>query len=335
MTAISMVTMLEATRLTRAGRLMEATALLRPVAPTAMPAVPQPRRARGSEAPLQVRSFRGPAGGRDYKLFVPAADHQRPRGLIVMLHGCTQTPDDFARGTGMNILAEANDLLVVYPAQSTAANAQKCWNWFKAEDQARDGGEPAIIAGIVRQIAQDFAVDPRRIYVAGLSAGGAAAAVMGEVYPDLFAAVGVHSGLACGAASDMMSAFAAMRGGSPGRSAQGAAPGSRFIPTIVFHGDGDTTVNAVNGEQVVDRGRAGRSDLSSTTRSGKTAGGLRFSVTVESDRDGRPVLEHWAVHGAGHAWSGGSPTGSFTEPRGPDASREMVRFFLANPKPGG
>ena len=168
-----------------------------------------------------------------------------------------------------------------------------------------------------------------RLYSAGGWAGGAAAAIMGAAYPDLYAAVGVHSGLACGAASDMQTAFAAMRKGGASHGVRAA----QLVPTIVFHGDRDTTVNPVNGEQVIAQSRSG-SDLRTTVSRGQAPGGIGYTRTIEHGEDGHPMLEHWALHGAGHAWSGGSPHGSYTEPRGPDASREMVRFFLEHPRAG-
>jgi poly(3-hydroxybutyrate) depolymerase len=173
---------------------------------------------------------------------------------------------------------------------------------------------------------RDFPVDEGRVYIAGLSAGGAAAAIMGSTYPDLYAAVGVHSGLACGAANDMPSAFSAMRQGGK---LQGAAAGRSgpLVPTIVFHGDRDTTVNSINGDQVITQSKASV-NLSVSVSAGRADGGIGYTRTVHSNGEDRPVLEQWVLHGAGHAWSGGSTAGSYTEPRGPDASREMVRFFL-------
>ena len=249
-----------------------------------------------------------------------------------MLHGCTQSPDDFAAGTRMNNLAEEQTFLVVYPAQAQSANVSKCWNWFSAGDQRRDQGEPSLIAGITRQIMLDFPVEHGRVYIAGLSAGGAAAAVMGATYPDLYAAIGVHSGLACGAASDIPSAFAAMRQGmSPAVAGSRRHGGSRgAVPTIVFHGDRDTTVNPVNGDQVIAQSKAA-ADLRTTVSRGEVPGGISYTRTVQADESGRPMLEQWVLHGAGHAWSGGSSAGSHTEPRGPNASREMMRFFLQHP----
>ena len=206
-------------------------------------------------------------------------------------------------------------------AQATA----ECWNWFSAGDQLRDRGEPSLIAGITRQIIRDVAVDPTRVYIAGLSAGGAAAAIMGLAYPDLYAAIGVHSGLACGAAKDMPSAFAAMRQGGSRLTETAKLP----LPTIVFHGDRDHTVNPVNGDQVIAQSKAA-AELHLTISRGQSAGGINYTQTIQTDGSGRPILEQWLLHGAGHAWSGGSPAGSYTDPRGPDASREMLRFFREN-----
>jgi len=197
-------------------------------------------------ARFEERTYANAAGSRTYKLFVPSGYIENPVPLVVMLHGCKQSPDDFAVGTRMNQLAEEQTFLVAYPAQSTAANPSRCWNWFKALDQERDQGEPSLIAGITREIMSDFEVEPGRVFIAGLSAGGAAAAILGTSYPELFAAVGVHSGLACGAALDMPSAFAAMRTGAR---AELDRPGA--VRIIVFHGDRDMTVNSVNGDQVI------------------------------------------------------------------------------------
>jgi poly(hydroxyalkanoate) depolymerase family esterase len=250
-----------------------------------------------------------------------------------MLHGCTQSPDDFAAGTRMNELAEEQTFLVAYPAQPQSANPSKCWNWFSASDQQRDQGEPSLIAGITRQIMRDFPVSSEQVYIAGLSAGGAAAAIMGSTYPDLYAAIGVHSGLACGAAKDMPSAFAAMRQGGSQLAAGLRRHGTAAVPTIVFHGDRDTTVSPINGDQVIAQSKAA-ADLRPTVTAGETPDKISYTCTVQADESGHPLLEQWILHGVGHAWSGGSAAGSYTEPRGPDASREMMRFFLEHPKAG-
>jgi len=264
----------------------------------------------------------GTGSSRSYKLYVPARRPDGPMALVLMLHGCTQSPDDFAAGTGMNALAEERGLLVAYPAQSQQANANRCWNWFNPSDQRRGAGEPAILAGIAQAVMESHPVDRHRVYVAGLSAGGAQAALMAAAYPDLFAAVGVHSGLACGAASDIPSAFAAMRQGSPG---QGTRLG---VPMILFHGDRDQTVHPGNADALL--AQALPTGLRRSTEQGRQPDGHRWTRVQHRDDAGRVRVEQWTVHGAGHAWSGGRTEGSYTDPAGPDASRAMVDFFLSH-----
>ncbi|MBR1302199.1 PHB depolymerase family esterase [Bradyrhizobium sp. AUGA SZCCT0042] len=276
-------------------------------------------------------AYSNPAGSRAYKLFVPSGYQGQPIPLVVMLHGCTQSPDDFAAGTRMNFIAEEQTCFVVYPAQRSDANQSKCWNWFRAGDQQRGGGEPSLIAGITRQVMRDYSVDPKRVYVAGLSAGGAAAAIMGATYSDLYAAVGIHSGLACGAATDMPSAFAAMRqGGGSGR--RGISGNGPSVPAVIFHGDRDTTVHPNNGGQVLEQA-IGTTSTQKTVHRGQIPGGHEYARTTHTDAGGREILEYWNIHGAAHAWSGGSPAGSYTDPRGPDATREILRFFLGHSLP--
>ncbi len=277
-----------------------------------LPGAPAPAPAVPDGAVFEARSFACAGGSRDYRLYVPSPQGEPLRGLVVMLHGCKQNPDDFATGTGMNTLAETHRLLVAYPGQTTADNPSGCWNWFRPGDQRRDAGEPAILAGLAREVAAEFGIAPGRVFVAGLSAGGAMAAVLGESYPDVFAAVGVHSGLPAGAASDVVTAFAAMQGEAGAAGARGA--GARVI---VFHGTADATVRAVNAERIVEGMTAGRSESGA-------AGGRTYVRRIYDEGRG----ELWMVEGAGHAWSGGQAPGSYTDPSGPDASAEMVRYFL-------
>jgi poly(hydroxyalkanoate) depolymerase family esterase len=275
-------------------------------------------------------TYSSPAGSRAYRLFIPSGYQERPLPLVVMLHGCTQSPDDFAAGTRMNFIAEEHNCFVAYPAQPSQANQAKCWNWFRTADQQRGRGEPSLIAGITRQIMDDYSVDRKRVYVGGLSAGAAAAAVMGATYNDLYAAIGIHSGLACGVATDLPSALVAMRqGGSDRKVISGDRPP---VPTIVFHGDRDTTVHPDNGGQILEQSVKTTTTQKKVHR-GQIPGGHAYTRTIMSDGSGRGVLEHWNIHGAGHAWSGGSPAGSYTDPRGPDATREMLRFFLEHSLP--
>lgn len=276
------------------------------------------------------RSYCNGVGTRSYRLYVPSGYREEPVPLVVMLHGCKQSPEDFAAGTRMNRHAEELTCLAAYPEQSAAANGSRCWNWFRPEDQQRGHGEPALIAGITQQVMNDFAVDPARVYVAGLSAGGAAAAIMGSAYADLYAAVGIHSGLACGAAQDMPSAFAAMRHGGRTRQAIGGSP---LVPTIVFHGDQDRTVNPQNADLILAQATAGI-DLEKRVERGQVPGGYAYTRIRYIDRMGSVLLEAWMVHGEAHAWSGGSLNGSYTDPSGPDATREMLRFFGSHSRRG-
>ena len=287
-------------------------------------------------------TYSGLAGTRRYKLFIPTAYHGQPLPLVVMLHGCTQTPDDFATGTRMNLLAEEHACFVVYPAQPQTANTSKCWNWFKVSDQRRDQGEPAIIAGLVRELLLTYGLDQDRVYVGGLSAGGAMAVILGRTYPEVFAAVGVHSGLPYAAAHDLPSALAAMKRGTNG---SGDAPGKNAqapVPTIVFHGDRDTTVHPGNGERVVGESTRASFDASDSSSpaaatvesvTGGPPGVRPYTRRIFKDGEGKIIVEHWLVHGAGHAWSGGDPRGSYTDAKGPDASRAMLRFFVERVRP--
>lgn len=274
-------------------------------------------------------SYTNHAGTRSYKLYIPSSYHGQAMPLLVMLHGCTQDPDDFAAGTQMNAVAEEKQCFVVYPAQSQQANNHKCWNWFNALDQQRGQGEPSIIAGIAQQVIAEYPVDERQVYVAGLSAGGAMAVIVGTLYPDLFAAVGVHSGLPYASAQDLPSALSAMKRGASGNVAKAPHAEGASPPIIVFHGDQDHTVHPRNGEQVIEQKlRAhGAMQARAEADAGSVPNGHRYTVTTHRHEDGTPLGEHWVVHGAGHAWSGGSAAGSYTDGKGPDASREMMRFF--------
>ena len=263
------------------------------------------------------------AGMRKYKLYVPPGHAGKPLPLVVMLHGCTQNPDDFAAGTGMNEVAFMRDFYVLYPAQAQTANPSRCWNWFKHNHQRRERGEPAILAGMTREVMKQHNIDPQSVYVAGLSAGGAMAAILGDAYPDLFAAVGVHSGLATGSAINVQQALGVMKAGGGVSS-----PGGHTPPTIVFHGDQDITVHPANGEQVV-AASAGAS--APELERARSANGRDYTRRIYREASGRVLAEHWAVHGAGHAWSGGSTRGSYTDASGPDATQEMLRFFFAHP----
>src|SRR5258706_10713465 len=274
-------------------------------------------------------SFTNAAGTRPYRLFVPAG-YATTRPLIVMLHGCRQDPDDFAAGTRMNALAQKHGIMVLYPGQIAKANQLRCWNWFRAENQERDRGEPSIIADLTRHIMEAQHIDPRHVYIAGLSAGGALAAVMAATYPDLYAAVGIHSGLPHAAANNLATALSAMRHGPAGHANVARTRGDRQpVPTIVFHGDEDTTGHPDNADEGIVQARWGRGaeedrvdGSGMTVEQGEVSGGRSYTRTLHRDAEGRCDAEHWLVHGSGHAWSGGSADGSYTGPLGPDASAQ-------------
>jgi poly(hydroxyalkanoate) depolymerase family esterase len=347
---------LQATRLVRGGSLREATDLIQrtlrgaerpPEAYAARVDAPiiegtfevVDSEIRSKKGQFLTRSYSNAAGTREYKIYVPTAYRGQSLPMVVMLHGCKQDPDDFAAGTRMNAVAEEQGLIVAYPQQSQRANGSMCWNWFQPKHQQRDRGEPSLIAGITREVAAAFGADMRRVYVAGLSAGGAMAAVMANAYQDIYAAVGIHSGLAHDAALDLSSAFSAMRGdGSRRRTRKRAGTNSlRRVPVIVFHGDNDTTVHPRNGDELIEQASSGPPGFQESGAPDATldrrversrAHGREYTRITYQDAGGKPVIEQWLVHGAAHAWFGGSTEGSFTDPAGPDASREMVRFFL-------
>ncbi|MDY0978428.1 PHB depolymerase family esterase [Massilia sp. CFBP9012] len=290
----------------------------------------RPRPAAKPQSRLPGRFIAGShvceAGSRRYKLYIPAKPAEGRRPLVVMLHGCTQNPDDFAVGTGMNALAEELGVLVLYPEQDGRANHSHCWNWFEPGHQARDAGEPGILAGMTREVMREYDAEPSQVFVAGMSAGGAMAAVLGAEYPELFAAIGVHSGLPAGSARDMITGLQAMKKPGRGRSLREA------VPVIVFHGDADHVVNQGNGEAVLKQFVGAHAGLRATplhaSETESTQGGRRATHRTWRDEEGRAMAENWIVHGAGHTWAGGDAAGSHTDALGPNASREMLRFFL-------
>lgn len=356
--------MRKATRLTGIGKLMDATRLIQRALSSAEPQVRRPpesaandpQAAGVADAPPQVIILPPPArpdttpvtpvpqrkGGftkhqfafdgktYPYRLYIPAApaldaSDNKPMPLVVLLHGCKQDALDFSNGTAMNALAEEHQVMVLYPEQITSANAMRCWNWFEPAHQKAARGEPGMIAALTQKIVQQHGGDPQRVYIAGLSAGGAMAAVVSSLYPDIFAAVGVHSGLAAGAAQDMVSAFAAMRSGAKGRTAP-------VIPTIVFHGTADKTVHPDNGDHITDAAvtalKASGLELVKTQNARGNKGEEKTGRVVYSTADGKPYIENWRIDNGAHAWSGGDAAGSYTDPDGPSASAAMLAFFL-------
>lgn len=300
---------------------------LPPATPAADPGHAEPGHAEPGQ--FLSLSYSNGRARRAYKLYIPSSYGGKPAPLIVMLHGCKQNPDDFAAGTRMNALAEAEGFLVAYPAQTRRANGANCWNWFDGNQQGRESIEPSLISGIVGEIGKAYSVDSSRVFVAGLSAGAAMAVILGTTHPELFAGVAAHSGLPFGAAHDVASAFAAMQGRVATSSSDIPKPA---VPTIVFHGDADHTVALSNGSTIVEQALQAHAEADRTLRTRQrvtgTMGGREFTTTHYADADGKHRVEEWVVHGGAHAWFGGSPDGSYTDASGPDASSEIVRFFL-------
>lgn len=291
------------------------------------------------DAPGQFQRVAFAHLGQDHAYWLYLPKREAPAGgrpLVLMLHGCTQDAQDFARGTRMNAAAEAESAAVLYPSQPHSANANGCWNWFRPQDQQAGSGEPAMLVAMVRQVMATHDIDPGRVYVSGLSAGGAMAAVLAQQYPDVFAAAGVHSGLAAGAAHNMMGALSAMNNGAKGWESHSAA-GARQVPLIVFHGDADSTVHPRNGEQLLEAAVTALATTVQSQETGTTPDGQRYTRTMVQDVSSpasAAVAEHWLLHGAGHAWSGGDARGSHASARGVNASAEMLRFFLQHARQG-
>jgi poly(hydroxyalkanoate) depolymerase family esterase len=277
-------------------------------------------------------SFSHSLGPRTYKVHVPKSYRGQALPLLVMLHGCTQDPDDFAAGTRMNLLSEKSSCFALYPCQPQFANPSKCWNWFNTEDQRRDHGEPAIIAGMTLEVVQAYNIDATQVFIAGMSAGAAMAVIMAAAYPELYAAVGAHSGMAYRSAQNILSAMHAMRNGAASPPPLGVAG----IPVIAFHGDRDRTVNPRNSERIISQWLESHPEASSPD-CGEITGKSNGRAYVRTQyRDSRGVLaEYWLVKNSGHAWSGGSASGSYADPNGPDASAEMLRFFLRGRRRSG
>lgn len=293
---------------------------------TAKPTVGKKRQPPGTDSNFTMRSYAHAGGHLAYMLYVPPRLEGRDLSLVLMLHGCSQNPQDFATGTQMNRLADEFGLIVAYPHQPRSANASGCWNWFDGRHQYHGSGEPAMLAGLAKALAGEFKIDANQVFAAGLSAGGAMAEILASTYPRQFTAVGIHSGLPYGAASSVMTAFGAMKGSSKveRKSAEKNGSNSR---RIIFHGESDTTVHPSNGERIAGRARgSGKKpvEIASTSE----INGRMVTRTILENGDAYPMTEHWVVKGGGHAWFGGNSQGSYTDTKGPDSSREMVRFFL-------
>lgn len=318
-------------------RLLALLALL-----AAILAVPSPAQAASSFSGYYTNA----SGTRYYEGYVPTSYVPgTPVPLVVVLHGCSQTTGNVAAGSRFNSLAESKGFVVLYVQQSAYANGALCWNWFQWSNQFRGSGEPSLIAGITALVRSNYSIDPQRVHITGISAGGSMATVMGATYPDVFASVAVHAGCE-------YNGYPCGSSGGPSPTTSGNqivdAMGNygRVVPVQVWHGTADTTVYPVNGGQVIsswaqanDRISDGIDnnnidDVADATTTGTVTGGRSWTrSTYRNSTTGLRVMEKWLVTGMGHAWSGGSSAGSFTDPAGPDATQLSWDFFVANPKP--
>jgi poly(hydroxyalkanoate) depolymerase family esterase len=317
-----------------------------PATPTPTPTPPP----GGGATPGKGTSFSGTytnaAGSRAYRGYVPSTYKAgTPVPLLVVLHGCTESADVFRQLTRFDELAEAKGFLVVFPEQPKSANNQNCWNFFQDAQTHRGTGEPSLIAGITDWVGQHYSVDSHRIYVAGLSAGGAMASVMAATYPDVYAAIGIGSGCEYAATATC----AGYKSADPAAAAQAAykemGTRARAMPVISFSGDKDTTVPPVNADQLLqqwqltadlaDDGATNGSVLSkpTSTISGQVPNGLSYTVRSYGDAQTNELVQYWVVNGMSHAWSGGCSCQPYAEPKGPDATAAMYAFFVKHPMP--
>ncbi|MCW3066878.1 MAG: hypothetical protein JWN32_4050 [Solirubrobacterales bacterium] len=293
---------------------------------------------------LTSGDYTGAAGNQHYELYIPStykAGTAVP--LVVALHGCTQTADQFRLLSRWDTLAEAKGFIVVFPQQDPNANQLKCWDFYQDGSMHRSAGEPARIAAVTSMIEQKYSVDPHRVYAAGLSAGGAMASVMAATYPDLFAAIGIGSGCEYAATATC----AGYKSADPAQAAQQAykemGAHAHPMPFIAFEGDADTTVPPVNADQLVqqwlttddlaDDGTLNGSVPSApaNTTQGQVQGGRSYTIRTYGNHNHAELAQYWTVHGMNHAWSGGNPSQSYADPSGPDETAAMYAFFASHP----
>jgi poly(hydroxyalkanoate) depolymerase family esterase len=311
-------------------------------APVRRAAATRPTPARRTAGRWSRASFAGPAGARSYDVYLPAGHRPKtPVPLVMLLHGCNQTADEFVAATRFTALADRHGFVIAAPRQTRGHQPGGCWRWYEAGHQARGRGEPAILAGIAARLLAEtsrWRIDPSRVYVAGISAGGAMALILAATYPDVFSAVGVHSAPAYRSAGSGRDALAAMHGRG---TVVVPLPGAGMAPLVVVQGTADPVVHGRSGGLVTDqwlaydRARSPESrDPQRITRSRvvrkSSADGRRYTVTRWYSARGRKRLEYWEIEGLGHAWSGGLRDGSYSDPRGPRASSVMWSFFAAH-----